>query len=259
MYELSLKGKNILITGAGRGIGKAIAVAMAEAGAQLAIVSRNIKELEETEKELVAAGCPKTGKYVCDVSDVPAAREMVHEVIKDFGQIDVFMGVAGINFPVHVEDVTEEDWDRVMNINARAPFFLCQEIGKHMIEKGIKGVIINTTSECQDLAEVNTGAYCPSKGALKMVTKLMAAEWGKYGIRACNLAPCFVNTAMNQPMIHSTDPEMAKFFNTKLARVPLGRYGEPEDIAAAAVFLASDRAAYMSGSTLICDGGYTCR
>ena len=259
MFELSLSGKNILVTGAGRGIGKAIAIAMAEAGARLAIVSRNRKELEETAIELTKAGSPKSSVYVCDVSDVPAARKMVHEVIADFGQIDVFMGVAGINFPVHVEDVTEEDWDRVMNINARAPFFLCQEIGKHMIENGIHGTIINVTSECQDLAEVNTGAYCPSKGALKMVTRLLAAEWGKYGIRACNLAPCFINTAINQPMIHSSDPEMSKFFHTKLARVPLGRYGEPEDIAAAAVFLASDRASYMSGSTLLIDGGYTCR
>ena len=128
-----------------------------------------------------------------------------------------------------------------------------------MIERGIKGVIINTTSECQDLAEVNTGAYCPSKGALKMVSKLLAAEWGKYGIRVCNLAPCFVNTDINKPMIHSDDPETKKFFSTKIARVPLGRYGEPEDIAAAAVFLASDRASFISGSTLLIDGGYTCK
>ena len=259
MFELSLKGKNILLTGGGRGIGRAIAIAMAEAGASLAIVSRSKDELEETAKLLEKAGSPKVGVYVCDVGNIPFAKEMVHKVISDFGQIDVLMNVAGINFPVRVEDVSEEDWDKVMNINAKAPFFLCQEVGKHMIETGIRGVLINTTSECQDQAEVNTGAYCPSKGALKMTTKLMAAEWGKYGIRVCNLAPCFVNTAMNQPMIHSDDPEIKKFFSTKIARVPLGRYGEPEDIAAAAVFLASDRASFITGSTIICDGGYTCR
>ena len=105
----------------------------------------------------------------------------------------------------------------------------------------------------------SAGVVVQDEGALKMVTKLMAAEWGKYGIRVCNLAPCFINTAINQPMINSEDPEMKVFFSKKLDRVPLHRYGEPEDIAGAAVFLASDRASYISGSTLICDGGYTCR
>ena len=259
MFELSLKGKTVLLTGGGRGIGKAIAIAMAQAGAAIAIVARNRTELEDTKECLLKDGCPKAEIYPCDLSDIPAARQMVHRVIEEFGKIDVYIGAAGINFPVHVEDVSEEDWDRVMNTNAKAPFFICQEIGKHMIERGIKGVLINITSECQDLAEVNTGAYCPSKGALKMVSKLMAAEWGKYGIRVCNLAPCFINTAINRPMIQSEDPEIKTFFSKKLDRVPLHRYVEPEDIAGAAVFLASDRASYISGSTLICDGGYTCR
>ena len=259
MFELSLTGKTVLLTGGGRGIGRAIAIAMAQAGAALAVAARSREELEDTMSLLLREGSPKVKIYPCDISDIAASRSLVNAVINDFGQIDIFMGVAGINFPVHVEDVTEQDWDKVMNINAKAPFFLCQEIGKHMIERGIRGVLINVTSECQDLAEINTGAYCPSKGALKMVTKLMAAEWGKYGIRVCNLAPCFINTAINQPMINSEDPEMKVFFSKKLDRVPLHRYGEPEDIAGAAVFLASDRASYISGSTLICDGGYTCR
>ena len=258
MYELSLKGKNVFLTGS-RGIARAIAIGFAQAGANLAIVARTQLHLDETKKLVREAGSTNVRTYQCDIGDISKAKETVQQVISDFGQIDVFMGVAGINYPIKILDVTEKDWDALMDVNAKAPFFLCQEIGRHMIKRGIHGVLINTTSECQDIVEVNTGAYCPSKGALKMVTKLLATEWGPYGIRVCNLAPCFINTELNEPMIHSEDPEMQKFFKNKLSRVPMARYGEPEDIVGAALYLASDKAAYTSGITLICDGGYTSR
>ncbi len=256
MYNISLEGKIALVTGAGRGIGKAVAIGLAEAGADLAIVSRSERELKET-----AAEIERLGRRVCtfavDVGDVQAAVGMVGDVIAHYGKIDILANVAGTLIASAAVDITEADWDKVMGINVKGAFFIAQAVGRHMIEKGIKGSIINTTSECQDQAEKDLGAYCPSKGALKMVTRVLAAEWGKHGIRVNNLAPCFIHTKINEPLIEGATPGLKTFYQAKLARVPMGRYGEPEDIVAAAVYLASDLAGYVSGTTILIDGAYT--
>ena len=187
-YEISLEGKNAIITGAGRGIGKAVAIAFAKAGANVAIVSRTESELSETRKEIEKYG-KRAVPIVCDMGDMQQVRAMAYKAIEEFKHIHLLLNIAGINRVSPAFEVTEKDWDDVMNVNLKGPYFLCQIIGKHMMENNIKGSIINCSSECQDIVEVDLGAYCPSKAALNMVTKVLAVEWGKYGIRVNTLAP----------------------------------------------------------------------
>jgi NAD(P)-dependent dehydrogenase (short-subunit alcohol dehydrogenase family) len=255
-YEISLEGKNALITGAGRGIGKAAAIAFAKAGANIVIVSRNIDELNQTRIEIEKCG-KKALPIVCDMGDIKQVRAMANNAIKEYKHIDLLLNIAGINRISPAFEVTEKDWDDVMNVNVKGPYFLSQIIGRHMMENGIKGSIINCTSECQDIVETDLGAYCPSKAALKMITKVLAVEWGKYGIRVNALAPSFINTTMNTPLIEGATENLKTFFDTKLKRVPMCKYGEPEDLISGFMFLASDQSSYVTGTSIIIDGGYT--
>ena len=140
-----------------------------------------------------------------------------------------------------------------MDTNAKGAFFLAQKVGQVMIRQGWGGSIINVTSEVVQKVEVNIGAYCPSKAALYSITRVLAREWGKFKIRVNSLAPCFVNTVLNQPLF----AQKKEFYEPKLKGVPLGRHSEPEDLVGAAVFLASDASSYVSGTTILVDGGYT--
>lgn len=259
-YEISLKGKKALITGASRGIGRAIAIGFAEAGADVAITSRTKTDLMEATREIEKKGV-KVFPILCDLANTQEIKELISQVEEKCQVIDILVNSAGINIPSPMEEVKEEDWDMVINVNLKAPFLLGQAFGRLMIEKKVKGSIINITSECQDLAEVDFGAYNPSKGALKMLTRTMAAEWGEFGIRANNLAPSFVNTKINETIFpgskDSPTDGLTHFYEKKLARVPLQRHAEPEDLVGAAVYLASDVSSYVTGTTLLVDGGYT--
>jgi 2-deoxy-D-gluconate 3-dehydrogenase len=140
-----------------------------------------------------------------------------------------------------------------MNTNAKAPFFLSQKTARVMIEQGEGGSIINITSEVADKVEVNLGAYCPSKAALHNITKVLAREWGRYKVRVNSLAPCFVDTVLNQPLFAKKE----EFYLPKLKGVPLGRHSIAEDLVGAAIFLASSASCYITGTTTLVDGGYT--
>lgn len=247
-----LTGKVAIITGAGRGIGKSIAVGFAQHGADVVLCARSKGELEQVAQEIQKIG-QKALPMFLDLTQVSQFEGFVKEVKKVFKRIDILVNNAGALLVAPALEVDEKSWDMVMDINAKGAFFLSQKVGQVMIEQGGGGSIINVTSEVVQKVEVNIGAYCPSKAALYSITKVLAREWGKYKIRVNSLAPCFVNTVLNAPLF----AQKKEFYEPKLRGVPLGRHSEPEDLIGAAVFLASDASSYVSGTTILVDGGYT--
>lgn len=249
--RFDLTGKVAIVTGAGRGIGRSIALGLAEHGADVVLCSRTQKELEQVAQEVKNLG-QKVLPFVIDMAQISQFDRLIGETLKAFGHIDVLINNAGILIVAPAEEVKEEDWDSVMNTNAKGPFFLAQKAGRVMIQQKKGGSIINITSEVVHRVELDLGAYCPSKATLYNITKVLAAEWGKYKIRVNCLAPCFVNTVMNRPLIGDK-----VWYEAKLKGVPLGRHSEPEDLTGGAIFLSSDASAYITGTTILVDGGYT--
>ena len=248
----NLKGKVAIVTGAGRGIGKSIALGLAQNGANVVLCSRTKTELEQVAQEIKDLG-QKALSIVVDMTQISQLSELVEETEKTFKHIDILVNNAGVHVVSPILEVDEESWDLVMDTNAKGAFFLCQKVGQVMIQQGKGGSIINVTSEVVQRAELNLGAYCPSKAALNSITKILAAEWGKFKIRVNSLAPCFVATALNKPAL----ARRGEFYERKLKGVPLGRHSEPDDLVGGAVFLASDASEYVTGTTILVDGGYT--
>lgn len=249
LFDLS--GKVAIVTGGGRGIGKTIALGLAEYGADVAVCSRSEKDLREVAKEIEKMGRRGLALGI-DLTQPSQFDGVVTEVKRALGHIDVLVNNAGMVRFAPALEVDETSWDLVMDTNAKGAFFLSQKVGQVMVKQGRGGSVINVTSEVVDKVELNHGAYCPSKAALNNITKILAAEWGKYNIRVNSLAPCFVKTEINAPLFAQKD-----WYETKLKKVPLGRNSETRDLIGAAVFLASDASAYVSGTTLLVDGGYT--
>ncbi len=247
-----LTGKVAIVTGAGRGIGKSIAIGLAQHGVDIALCSRSQKELEQVAQEVRKLG-QKAFPLSVDMTKISQFDGLVKETIKAFKHIDILVNNAGALLVAPALEVDEKSWDLVMDTNAKGAFFLCQRVGQVMIQQGKGGSIINVTSEVVQKVEVNIGAYCPSKAALYSVTKILAKEWGKFKIRVNSLAPCFVNTVLNEPLF----AQKKEFYEPKLKGVPIGRHSEPEDLVGAAVFLASDASSYVTGTTILVDGGYT--
>ncbi len=221
-------------------------------GADVVLCSRTMAELEQVAQEVQKWG-RKALPISIDMAQISQLDRLVKETRKAFDQIDILINNAGALLVRPALEVDENSWDTVMDVNVKGAFFLCQKVGQVMIRQGKGGSIINVTSEVVRRAEVNLGAYCPSKAALHSVTKILAKEWGKFKIRVNSLAPCFVNTVLNEPLFAQKE----EFYEPKLRGVPLGRHSEPEDLVGGAVFLASDASRYISGTTLLVDGGYT--
>ncbi|MGE5582947.1 MAG: SDR family NAD(P)-dependent oxidoreductase [Bacillota bacterium] len=245
-----------MLQGREGGIGIAIAIGLASSGADVAISARTVSELNETANEITKQG-RKALVVPADLSDISQVKSIPATVVNEFGEIDILFCSAGMSIVSPAIEATVRDWDTMMAVNLISQFFLTQAVGKIMIEKALRGSIIFTTSEVADLAENDVGAYCPSKGGLKMVAKVLASEWGRYGIRVNCLAPCFINTRINEPLFHGATEGLRDFYDGKLKRAPLGGPGESEDLVGATVFLASDSASFVSGTTILCDGGYT--
>jgi NAD(P)-dependent dehydrogenase (short-subunit alcohol dehydrogenase family) len=248
--DFDLSGKVAVVTGAGRGMGQPVALALARYGADLVISSRTISELEKVKVEIEALGC-RALIHRMDVTKIPDIHAMVEAALKTFGHIDILVNNAGVNAPQWAEDVTEEAWDKVLNTNLKGLFFCAQAVGKVMIRQK-KGKIINVSSQSGVVGLLQRAAYCSSKGGVNLLTKVLAIEWAKYNINVNAIAPTFIETPFTKPMF-----EKEGFRDYVLGNIPLGRVGTPEDVLGAVIYLASEASNLVTGHILLIDGGWT--
>jgi NAD(P)-dependent dehydrogenase (short-subunit alcohol dehydrogenase family) len=246
-----LSGKVAIVTGAGRGIGYHIALALAKYGADLVVCSRTVQELEKVGNEIEKLGRRVLIQKV-DVRKIPEIHAMVRETVNAFGHIDILVNNAGINIPQWAVDVTEEAWDTIIGTNLKGLFFCAQAVGKVMIEQK-KGKIINISSQAGCVGILYRAAYCSSKGGVNLLTKVLAIEWAKYNIKVNAIAPTFVETPLSRTMFQQKEG----FREYVLGNIPLGRIGKPEDVVGAIIYLASDASDLVTGHVLLVDGGWT--
>lgn len=247
--NFSLAGKTALVTGAGAGIGEAISLMFGRKGADLMLFDLNGDAAGRTASSAAASGRKAKG-YRCDVSRMDDVRIAVDAALADFGRIDILVNCAGVGFIENAEDITRETWDKVINVNLTGAFFMAQAVGRAMITRK-NGVIVNIASQAALVALDKHVAYGASKAGLVSVTKALAYEWGEYGIRANAISPTVILTEMGKG---SWSGEIGERFKRQL---PVGRFGYPEEVAAVAVFLASDAAGLITGANIVMDGGYT--
>ena len=242
-----LEGKRALVTGAGRGLGLACAAALAEAGAHVTLAARSLDELEAAASGIGAQGGSAEAMQL-DVMDLGRVKS----VIRQAGPFDILVNNAGGNRPMSFVEATEEDFDAVVDLNLKAAFFVAQAVAAHMIEAGVKGSIIHMGSQMGHVGGRTRSLYCASKWAIEGLNKAMALDLAPHGIRSNTIAPTFIETPMTRPFL-----EDRAFVDSVLSKIKLGRLGRVEDVMGAAVFLASDASALMTGSSLVVDGGWT--
>ena len=247
-----LTGQVAVVTGAGRGIGRAIALALAEAGADVALLARTGDELTETRAAVEALGRRAVAALV-DVSDGASVRRAAAEVLAFFaGRVDILVNNAGVAGRMSIIDLTEEEWDRVLDTNLKGTFLCTQAFVPPMIARG-RGRIVNIASTFGMVGHPDRAAYAASKGGIVQLTRQLAAELAEHAITVNAVGPAIIKTAMVEPLIR---PGMA-YGELGLRKTPLGRFGEPEEVAWPVVFLASQAASYITGQTLMVDGGWT--
>lgn len=246
------KGKVVLVTGGGRGIGRAICVRFAQEGANVVFTGRkNDENVAETIRQVEETG-GKAHFIQSDISQVPAVFAMVKEALYTFGQIDILVNNAGIEINAPFWEVEEKDYDAVMNTNLKGMFFLTQAFVRFVKDNNRTGVIINNSSVHEELPFPNFTPYCASKGGMQMVMRNLSVELAPLGIRINNVAPGAIKTPMNAKLL--SNPALLATLKNNIS---LARLGEPEDVAGVVAFLASDDAKYVTGSTYYVDGGLT--
>ena len=250
LEKFSLAGKTALVTGCKRGIGKAMAIALAEAGANIIGVSASLElSGSEIEKAVQAVG-KNFSAYQCDFSDRKALYEFIAAAKKDHPQIDILVNNAGTILRAPAVEHPDEMWDKVIEVNQSAQFILTREFGKDMVARG-NGKIIFTASLLTFQGGITVPGYAASKGAIGQMTMAFANEWAGKGINVNAIAPGYIATDNTEAL--RNNPERA---TSILARIPAGRWGDPTDFAGPTVFLASDASAYMNGSVMLVDGGW---
>jgi NAD(P)-dependent dehydrogenase (short-subunit alcohol dehydrogenase family) len=242
-----LDNRRALVTGAGRGIGLAGAAALAQAGADVTLVARGNDEIEAAAAQIIAAG----GKACAARLDVADLRS-VEQFFAERPAFDIVLNNAGTNRPKPMTEVTEADYDAVIDLNVKAAFFVAQAAARRMIDEGIAGSLIHMGSQMGHVGGVNRSLYCASKWALEGMNKAFALDLAVHRIRSNTIAPTFIETPMTQPFFE--DPA---FKASVLAKIKLGRLGQVTDLMGAVVFLASDASALMTGTSLVVDGGWT--
>ena len=251
--EFGLKGQVALVTGAARGLGRAISLALAHAGADVALGLRDVKEDSGIAAEIRKMG-RKALPLQMDVSEMEQIQLAVDAAVKEFGRLDILVNNAGIAPENLVENVREEDFDATLAVNLKGTFFASQAVGRVMIEQK-KGTIINMSSQAGFVALPTESVYCMTKAAIAHLTKCQAVEWGKYGITVNAVAPTFIKTPGTEEYL--SDPR--RLVDTVERVAALHRIGEPMEVAGAVVFLASPAASLITGETILIDGGWTAR
>jgi 2-deoxy-D-gluconate 3-dehydrogenase len=246
--KFNLKGKVALVTGSSRGLGAGIAIALAEAGASVA-VHGSTRIPEATRQQLIAMGAEQTA-LVGDVGDREVCARLVEETVEQFGRIDILVNNAGIIRRALAAEYSEEDWQAVLDVDLTSVFRLTQQAGRHMLAQG-SGKIINIASLLTFQGGIMVPAYSAAKGGVGQLTKAFANEWAAKGVNVNAIAPGYMATDNTDAL--QNNPARA---NEILGRIPAGRWGTPEDLAGAAVFLASSASNYMNGHIMVVDGGW---
>ena len=250
MNLFSLENQIAMITGASRGLGRAMAIGMASAGAHIVAIGRDDQLLAETAKEISSAGGTST-TFQTDLCDDMAVLSMVQATIKSLGRIDILVNNAGIAPLERTTEISKASWDRVMDTNLNSVFSLSQAVGQQMIEKKV-GNIINIASVYGKMASSQSLHYCASKAAIIQMTKALALEWAPFNIRVNCIAPGLFQTDMTTEQQSSE-----KHYKFLINKIPLKRFGKPEEIVGSVLFLSSAASQYVTGSTLLIDGGYS--
>ena len=250
MKMFDLTGKVALVTGANTGIGQGIALALAEAGADIAAAGRS--PADETVGKVRGLG-HRAENFAADLSSVGAVQPLVDAVLAEFGRIDILVNNAGIIRRADAVDFTEADWDAVMDTNLKTLFFLCQGVGRHMIARG-SGKIINIASMLTFQGGIRVPSYTASKSGVGGLTKLLANEWAAKGVQVNAIAPGYIATN-NTAALQGDETRNRQI----MERIPAGRWGDPSDIGGGAVFLASSASDYVQGHILAVDGGWLAR
>lgn len=245
LFDIS--GKVVVITGGNRGLGREMSLGFADAGADVAVIST--KHCPEVEQELKIKGV-KAKSYAFNLSDFAEYDRLIEEIVADFGTIDILVNNAGVQRRHPAAEFPVEDWDFVLDVNCKAPFLLCQKVGKLMIEKG-HGKIVNLASLLSFQGGLTVPAYAASKAAVSGFTKSLSNEWAKLGVNVNCIAPGYMATDMNEALIK--DETRSRQI---LERIPAGRWGKPDDLVGTAIFLASPASDYVSGFTIAVDGGW---
>jgi 2-deoxy-D-gluconate 3-dehydrogenase len=253
LSSLGVNGQVALVTGTGTGLGRATAIALAQSGADVAVTElpARMDGAESTAREIRQAG-RRALTIPLDVTDVSTIEAVVDATLAEFGRLDILVNNAGVNIPQLAVDVTEEAWDRVMAVDLKGVFFTAQAAARKAFIPQRSGAIVNIASQMGVVGYVYRSAYCAAKAGVVNLTRVLSFEWATYGVRVNAVGPTFIDTPLTRPMF-----EDAAFREDVMSRIPLGRLGTPEDVAAAVVYLSSPAASMVTGHTLLVDGGWT--
>ena len=250
MELFELRGQVALVTGASKGLGRSMSMALAEAGADVVMVARGPVKLAEAEKEVADMGV-RTLAIAADVTVAEDVEKMVGKALAKFGKIDILVNNVGTYTGKPIVESTTEEWLDMINTNLTTTYLCCRTVGKHMIERK-RGKVVNMAAAIGALGARNASAYCASKGGVIQLTRALAVEWAKYGITVNAIAPGTMETEITKKMLE--DPKVRKAVEGK---IPMKRIGYPSDLAGAVIFLSASGSDYITGQTMFVDGGFS--